>query len=140
VIVGRQCRPGARIEDQNAWIWLASEGVKCLPPPALRQSQGNVLGYANAVSDHARVAGGGQKVASTADSEAVIWIDGAPSYLKDHLRSHGVPDAFAGWINTGEITGISQDGRILVGYGTTPGGSRGYVVVLKRLEPKPWAD
>ena len=53
VIVGRQCRPGARVEDQSAWIWLASRGVKCLPPPALRQSQGTVLMYTNAVSDHA---------------------------------------------------------------------------------------
>ena len=140
VIVGRQCRPGARVEDQSAWIWLASRGVKCLPPPALRPSQGTVLGYANAVSDHARVVGGGQKVASSSDSEAVIWIDGAPSYLKDYLRVHGVPNAFERWINTGEITGVSQDGRILVGYGAAIGGYRGYVAVLKRMEPKPWPD
>jgi len=140
VIVGRQCRPGARVEDQSAWIWLASRGVKCLPPPALRQSPGTVLMHANAVSDHARVVGGGQKVASSSDSEAVVWIDGAPSYLKDYLRVHGVPNAFERWINTGEITGISQDGRILVGYGAAIGGYRGYVVVLKRMEPKPWPD
>ena len=63
-----------------------------------------------------------------------------PSYLKAYLRAHGVPDAFERWINTGEITGISQDGRILVGYGAASGGYRGYVVVLKRMEPKPWPD
>ena len=141
VVVGRQCRTGRGFDDQSAWIWLAdNKGVRCLPPPSRRQSQGLVLGNANAVSDHARVVGGGLKVGSSADSEAVIWIDGAPSLLKDYLRSHGVPDAFERWINTGEITGISPDGRVLVGYGTAIGGLRGYIVILKRLEPKPWSD
>ena len=79
-------------------------------------------------------------MASSSDSEAVVWIDGVPSILKDYLRVHGVPNAFERWINTGEITGISQDGFILVGYGAAIGGYRGYVVVLKRMEPKPWPD
>jgi probable HAF family extracellular repeat protein len=134
VIVGRQCRFG--LPDQTAWMWTSRDGVKCLPPPALRQSEGFVIGYANAVSDSARIVGGGLKVAAS-DSEAVIWIDGQPFFLKDYLRSHGVPDAFERYIVSGEITGISPDGRVLVGYGAAIGGFRGYLVILNRLEPQP---
>ena len=52
-----------------------------------------------------RVIGGGHAVGL--ESEAVIWIDRQPHYLKDYLRQNGVPDAFDGWVNTGSITGIS---------------------------------
>jgi hypothetical protein len=57
-------------------------------------------------------------------------------YLKDYLRAHGVPDAFQRWINTGEITGMSPDGRVLVGWGAAIGGFRGYFVILPELEPR----
>ena len=72
----------------------------------------------------------GVGVASSPDQDAVIWIDRSPAYLKDFLRANGVPDAFATWINTGEITGVSPDGRVLVGYGAPLGGFRGYMVIL----------
>jgi hypothetical protein len=41
-----------------------------------------------------------------------------------------VPDAFATWVNTGTITDISPDGRVIVGYGAALLGFRGYIVVL----------
>ena len=85
---------------------------------------------ANATSDDGRVIGGGQNVGGSADSNAIIWIDGSPTYLKDYLRAHGVPDAFESWPNTGAINGISPDGRILVGVGAAPAGFRGYIVIL----------
>jgi hypothetical protein len=44
-----------------------------------------------------------------------------------------VPNAFEGWINTGAITDVSPDGRILVGYGAPLGGFRGYIVILGEL-------
>ena len=61
---------------------------------------------------------------------AVIWIGGRPAYLKDFLRANGVPNAFATYVNTGEITGITPDGHILVGWGAAALGFRGYIVVL----------
>jgi hypothetical protein len=67
--------------------------------------------------------------------DAVLWIDGTGTYLKDYLRAHGAPDAFAGYINTGEITGMTPDGRILVGWAPAIGGFRGYLVILPELEP-----
>jgi hypothetical protein len=85
------------------------------------------------VSDDGRVIGGGQNVGGSPDSDAIIWIDGTPSYLKDYLRANGVPNAFETWINTGAINGISPDGRVLVGSGAALGGFRGYIVILGDL-------
>jgi hypothetical protein len=76
------------------------------------------------------VIGGGHSVGGSPDSNAVIWIDRSPAYLKDFLQANGVPKAFEQWINTGSITDVSPDGRILVGWGAAPGGYRGYIVIL----------
>ena len=64
------------------------------------------------------------------DSNAVLWIGGQATYLKDFLQANGVPNAFRTWINTGTISGISPDGRVLVGWGAAVGGFRGYMVIL----------
>jgi hypothetical protein len=108
--------------------------VECLPPPARRElgpGEPKVWGRASATSDDGRIIGGGQPVASlTEDSEAIVWIDRRPVYLKDLLRANGVPNAFATWLRTGEVTSVSPDGRILVGWGAWIGGFRGYVVIL----------
>jgi acyl-CoA synthetase (AMP-forming)/AMP-acid ligase II len=102
-----------------------------LPAPRRRVSPGPaILVDANATSEDGRVIGGGQNVGGSPDSDAVIWIDGSPSYLKEYLQANGVPNAFATWVNTGAITGISPDGRILVGNGAAAGGFRGYIVIL----------
>jgi uncharacterized membrane protein len=135
-VVGRQCRPQS-IVDQTAWLWTASKGVQCLPAPAIRPPEGPpILVYGYAVSDDGRVVGGAQTI-GTVDGNAILWIDGQASYLKDCLRAHGVPDAFQTWINTGRITGISPDGRVLVGNGAALGGFRSYMVILDELEPLP---
>ena len=130
IVVGRICRPGERF-DQSAWVWTSREGTRCLPAPSLRPSPGPVIQVtANGTSDDGRVIGGGQNVGGSNDSNAIIWMDGSPSYLKDYLQANGVPNAFATWINTGEITDVSPDGRILVGWGAALGGFRGYMVIL----------
>lgn len=130
IVVGQICRPGERF-DQSAWVWTPGDGTRCLPAPSLRPSPGPVIIVtANGTSDDGRVIGGGQNVGGSNDSNAIIWIEGSPSYLKDYLQANGVANAFATWINTGEITDVSPDGRILVGYGAALGGFRGYVVIL----------
>jgi hypothetical protein len=85
---------------------------------------------AKATSDDGQVIGGGQDIGGSADSNAIVWIGGRPAYLKDLLRANGVPNAFATWVNTGEITGMTPDGRTLVGWGAAGTGFRGYIVVL----------
>lgn len=129
MIGGRQCRPDIAA-DQSAWIWTESQGIVCLPAPGRMQAPVQIITEANALSDDGRVVGGRQGVASSPDQEAVIWINRSPAYLKDFLRSNGVANAFATWVNTGEITGVSPDGRVLVGYGAALGGFRGYMVIL----------
>jgi hypothetical protein len=42
----------------------------------------------------------------------------------------GLPDAFRTWVNTGTITGVSPDGRVLVGWGAAGLGYRSYMVIL----------
>jgi probable HAF family extracellular repeat protein len=136
IIVGRICSPAGLPDpnDQSAWIWTARDGLRCLAAPRRRVSPGPaILVDANATSDDGRVIGGGQNVGGSRDSDAVIWIDGNPSYLKDYLQANGIPDAFATWVNTGAITDISPDGRVLVGNGAARGGFRGYIVIFGEL-------
>jgi uncharacterized membrane protein len=134
LVVGRICRFGlaiANVDDQSAWMWTRDKGTQCLAAPRRIPSPGPVIiGEAVATSDDGRIIGGSQNVGGSVDSNAVIWINGTPAYLKDFLRANGVPDAFERWINTGSITDISPDGRILVGYGAAIGGFRGYIVIL----------
>ena len=130
IVVGRICRPGFDL-DQSGWMWTPTGGTTCLGPPQRRVSPGPlVLGEAQATSDDGKVIGGSQNVAGSVDSNAVLWLDGQGVYLKDFLRANGVPDAFEGWPNTGTITGITPDGRVLVGWGAGPTGFRGYMVIL----------
>ena len=127
--VGQVCRPGDSL-DQSAWVWTQRDGVQCLPVPRpkILSIEGDFLGRARATSDDGRVIGGAH--AFGLESDAVIWLDKQPFYLKDYLRSHGVPDAFEGWVNTGTITDISRDGRVLVGSGAGPRDFKGYIVIL----------
>jgi len=134
IIVGRICRPTSdelgEPDFQTAWVWTR-DATACLAAPQLRRSPGPlIIVEANATSDDGSVIGGGQAVASSPDSDAIIWIDRKPAYLKEFLRANGVPNAFETWVNTGSIKGISPDGRILVGSGAAQEGFRGYIVVL----------
>ena len=88
----------------------------------------NFIGIALATSEDGRIVGGSQSFGL--EAESVIWIDREPQYLKDYLRANGVPDAFEGWVNTGFVTGVSRDGRTLVGYGAGPRDFQGFIVSL----------
>lgn len=129
IIVGQLCR-GGDITDQSAWVWTPTGGVVCLPSPRIRLPL-QFTGTAYATSEDGRVIVGAQGFGL--EREAVIWIDRTPYYLKDYLRSNGVPDAFQDWINTGAVTGVSRDGRVLVGFGAGPRDFTGYIVILPAL-------
>lgn len=127
IVVGQVCRFTGSLEQiQSAWIWTARDGVQCVPVP--RPKLTGAIGIMFSTSEDGRVIGGSQSFGL--ESEAVIWIDRSPSYLKDYLKAHGVPTAFDGWINTGFVTSVSPDGRILVGYGAGPRDFQGYIVIL----------
>jgi probable HAF family extracellular repeat protein len=129
LIVGANCDPANYLGPASAWTWTAGGGVQCFPvevPSGLPDLPYQVLMLAT--SDDGRVIGGA--LSFGLDSEALVWFDGEPIFLKDYLRQNGVPDAFQGWVNTGFVTGITPDGRILVGYGAGPRAFQGYMVVL----------
>jgi probable HAF family extracellular repeat protein len=134
IVVGQVCRPAS--EDQSAWVWTTQGGTRCLAPPRRRPAiEGVFIGKAIATSDDGRVIGGAHSFGL--ESESVIWIDHEPHYLKDYLRRNGAPTAFEGWVNTGFVTGISRDGRVLVGYGAGPRDFTGFVVIMPDIGEKP---
>jgi uncharacterized membrane protein len=130
IIVGKGCTPEQPTAPSSAWVWRADRNVvTCYPvtapatlPPQPYQTVMQVT------SDDGRVIGGAFTFGL--DSEALIWLDGQSYFLKDYLRQHGLPDAFRGWVNTGFITGVTPDGRTLVGAGAGPAAFQGYMVIL----------
>lgn len=132
VIVGGICGFGLA---PSAWRWTQGAGVECFP--VRRPDWAPDFPYQAvmaSVSDDGRVIGG--SLSFGLDSEALVWFDGEGLPLRDYLRGHGVPDAFEGWINTGYVTAVSNDGRILVGYGAGTRNFQGYMVVLPALGAK----
>jgi uncharacterized membrane protein len=138
VIAGSGCTYDLPNQPPTSWSWTAAGGVKCHtaePPAWVRWVRGNNYNnYIYAVSDDGRVMGGAIHFDIAAgEEESVMWFDGEPVYLRDYLRSHGYPDAFQDHANTGRITAVSPDGRVLVGHNGGLFGAinrNGFIVVL----------
>jgi uncharacterized membrane protein len=132
MIVGTNCDPTDSVGPRTAWTWTPSAGITCFPvqrPPDIPALFYQVL--MQDLSDDGRVIGGAFSFGL--ESQSLVWFDGEAFFLKDYLRANGVPDAVEGWINTGFVTGVSPDGRILVGYGAGPRAFQGFMVVLPEL-------
>jgi uncharacterized membrane protein len=132
IIAGTNCNPSNSTPPPAGWVWTQADGVKCLPvsrPPWAPPRFYQVL--PQSMSDDGRVMGGA--LSFGLDAESVVWFDGEAVFLRDYLRANGVPDAFDGWVNTGFVTDVSADGRILVGYGAGPTTFTGFMVVLPEL-------
>lgn len=130
IVVGQSCEFASAANpfgNQQAWIWTSRDGVKCLPPPRIRPGA-NFIGLAYATSEDGYVIGGSQTFGL--DAEAVLWLDHEPRYLRDYLRENGIPNAFQGWVNTGFITAVSRDGRLLAGQGAGSRDFQGFIVIL----------
>jgi probable HAF family extracellular repeat protein len=136
LIVGTNCDFFSTVPGPpTGFTWTAKDGVKCFPvdrPRGLPPLPYSVL--MQETSADGRVIGGAYSFGL--DSESLVWFDGEVFFLKDYLRANGVPDAFEGWINTGFVTGVSSDGRTLVGYGAGPRTFQGFVVILPELGSK----
>jgi probable HAF family extracellular repeat protein len=130
IVVGQSCEFASTTNlfgNQQAWIWSARDGIKCLQPPRIRVAA-NFIGIAQAASEDGYVIGGSQSFGL--EAESVIWIDHEPMYLRDYLRENGIPGAFEGWVNTGFINAVSRDGRMLVGQGAGRRDFQGFIVIL----------
>jgi probable HAF family extracellular repeat protein len=124
VVTGSNCNPG----EPSGWMWRREGGITCYRPPRQRPLHPFQV-LMQSTSEDGRVVGGAQSFGL--ESESVLWIDGAPHYLKDYLRERGIPDAFEGWVNTGFINAVSKDGRVLAGFGAGPRTFTGFVVILE---------
>lgn len=148
LIAGTACVPD--VEPGNgptAWAWTSAGGIKCYPVvdiplwvPWIDRRHQSYNTYIYAVSDDGRVMGGSIQFAlGFGETESVVWFDGEPVFLRDYLRSHGYPDAFEGHNNTGQITAISPDGRVIVGNNgglLGPVNLNGFIVILPELDEK----
>jgi uncharacterized membrane protein len=148
LIAGTACVPDVEPgRGPTAWAWTSAGGIKCYPVVEIpawvpwidrRNQHYNV--YIYAVSDDGRVMGGDIQFDTAAgEEESVVWFDGEPVFLRDYLRDHGYPDAFKDHFNTGRITAISPDGRVIVGHNGGPFGSvnrYGFIVILPELGDK----
>jgi probable HAF family extracellular repeat protein len=134
LIVGAHCEP-ANTVTRSAWTWTAATGVRCFPitrPPSLPNLPYNT--FMLDTSNDGRVIGGAFSFGL--DSEALIWLDGQGFFLTEYLRANGYPDAFRRWVNSGFVTGVSPDGRTIVGYGAGPANFQGYIVILPERTSK----
>ena len=133
LIVGRHCDPfnpnPLHADAQAAWKWTAQAGLRCytVTRPTLIPDRPYSTVMLDTSND-GRVIGGAYTFGL--DSESLVWIDDEAYFLRDYLRANGVPDAFRGWINSGFVTGVSPDGRTLVGYGAAREGFQGFLVIL----------
>ena len=134
LIVGGGCNPERAVGPPTAWTWTQAAGVRCFPVRPSWALDKPYNAFMLATSDDGRVIGG--SLAFGLDAESVVWFDGEPFFLRDYLRSHGVPDAFEGWVNTGFVSDVSPDGRTLVGYGAGPRTFQGWMVVLPELSDR----
>ena len=122
---------------------MASSATRRSRRDGCRGSVGNSYNYntyIRAVSDDGRVMGGDIEFnIAQGDEESVIWFDGEPVYLRDYLRDNGYPDAFKDHANTGKITAVSADGRVLVGHNGGLFGAVnrwGFIIILPELGAK----
>jgi probable HAF family extracellular repeat protein len=133
IITGQTCdafNPSPEDPTTSAgWKWTRDGGMQCLVvqrPPLLPNRPYTTM--VMDTSDDGRVMAGSYSFGLNA--EGLIWIDDQPHFVRDYLRANGFPDAFRGWVNTGFVTGVSPDGRTLVGYGAGPTAFQGYLIML----------
>ena len=144
LIAGTACTPDLPNRPPSAFAWTAAGGVQCYPveaPVWVRWARGfNYNTYIYAVSDDGRVMGGAIHFDIAAgEEESVLWFDGEPVFLRDYLRDHGYPDAFKDHFNTGRITAVSPDGRVIVGHNGGVFGAinrNGFILILPELDKK----
>lgn len=119
----------------EAWLWNASTGQTTLLPNLPGEPGTNRAIPGGMTDDGAWIVGtnGG----SPFTRRAILWINGVENDLLTYLTNLGTP-GIAGYTSLGTCLGMSEDGRVIVGFGQgaafgMPTG--GWVVVLP--EPTP---
>lgn len=111
VIVGTQCNEGGQ-----AWIWKLGSGLRCIGFTRITpEGPIPVESYAFAVNEDGSVIGGTSGIGAM--RQAIVWFNGKPILLDSWLKNRGVDTT--GW-SLNSVTGVSPDGKTLVGWGYGP--------------------
>jgi len=108
--------------NSGCWRWSEETGVELIP----------TMTFAFGISADGNTIVGNTGFFDDPPRAAVIWRkDVGSMMLADYLAEQNiaVPD---GWDLSGGLTGISADGRTIVGWGTGPLGAQSYVI---RIDP-----
>jgi len=113
--------------DNQGWRWDASTGQITLLQNLPGQSSSNRAIPAGMNADGSLICGanGG----SPLTRRAILWTNNQPNDLLDVLNSMGT-QGISSYTTLGSCTGISRDGRVIVGVGNTPGGPTGSWIVI----------
>lgn len=109
--------------DSGSWRWNSSSNTMIMIP---------LMTFAFGVTANGNTIVGNTGFFDDPPRAAVIWRkDVGSMMLADYLAEQNiaVPD---GWDLSGGLTGISADGRTIVGWGTGPLGAQSYVI---RIDP-----
>ena len=116
---------------QRAFRWQTGAGVTVLPSPSGANSC-----YAQAVNADGSVAVGSCQLSGNGPTLAFVWSDSLGAFsVVDRLTTLGVD--LSGWTQLSSATGISADGRIVVGYGTFNGSMRAFLADISDPIPSP---
>jgi probable HAF family extracellular repeat protein len=120
----------------EAFRWTSSGGMIGLGD----LSGGTFESFAEAVSGDGSVVVGEANASATASSKAFIWdaAHGMRSLQDVLVNDYGLGASLAGWTLHG-ATGISADGKVIVGFGSAPGtnpneNNAGWIVDLRQHE------
>jgi hypothetical protein len=116
--------------DNNGWRWDVSTAQMTVLPNLPGESSSNRAIPAGMSEDGTRIAGanGG----SPFTRKAILWINNQPNDLLTYLTGLGTT-GLSGYTSLGSCTGISKDGRVIIGVGSgAPFGmpAGGWVVVF----------
>jgi probable HAF family extracellular repeat protein len=114
--------------DNTAWRWDASTGQVSLLTNLPGQDVSNRAIPVAMTDDGHWICG--SNGGSPFTRHAILWVDNQPTDLLDYLNSLGT-QGLSAYTTLGSCTGMSRDGRVIVGVGNTQGGPSGsWIVVL----------
>jgi probable HAF family extracellular repeat protein len=122
VIVGQ----GTTIAGTFAFRWTQAGMVSLGDLPGFPNSS-----YARGVSDDGRIVVGSGNISGGLFGQAFVWEQGVGmKSLLSILLANGINPADDGWTDLTDATGVSADGKTIVGTGFRNGFQQGFVAVL----------
>jgi hypothetical protein len=114
-------------KKERAFVWSQSGGMSGLVPPAGSPPYSESLSVSGDGSVVTGFAFDYDSQGQLINQKAFVWdAQNGVRWVEDLLAGHGLANDLAGW-DLEQATGVSADGRTIVGFGTDPQG-----------ETRPW--